>query len=415
MTVLRTLTPVACDEIFALNRAYTLDDHPEKVNLSVGAYRTSNGRPWPLPAIQEAEKQLLAENNPFRHEYTTIAGDGTFLEVARDLMFGFDNNSSEIQTAAKHRISSVQTVAGTGANHLGALFLSKYMKPQTVWLSNPTWANHYAIWDLVKVPYKLYPYYSAYNCSFDFDGMMSTLESNAQAGDIILLQACSHNPTGLDPSEEQWRAIADLCDRKHLFPFIDAAYQGFASGTPNADNWIVRHFLNTKPHMEICVAQSFSKNFGLYGQRVGAFHYVLNEEARGLRDTVTDNLCQLIRGEYTMGPVAGSNIVKKVLTSPRLRAQWCENLETMSFRIISMRKALFDELVRLKTPGSWKHITGMIGMFSYLGLSPTQIHVLRTKYHIYLLESSRASMSGLNDMNVLYVAKAIDETVRNVD
>ncbi|KIA75362.1 aspartate transaminase [Aspergillus ustus] len=410
MSALGTLNSVVRDEIFALNLAFNSDDHPQKVNLSVGAYRSDSGKPWPLPAVQEAEKQLFAEANAFRHEYTTIAGDAGFLEAARDLMFGFDNLQNAAGTAAKLRISSVQTVAGTGANHLGALFLSKYLKPQTVWLSDPTWANHYTIWDLVKVPYKMYPYYSASDGSFDFHGMMSTLESDAQPGDIILLQACAHNPTGLDPSPQQWKDIANLCDRKHLFPFIDAAYQGFATGCTNNDNWIVRYFLNKKPHIDMCVAQSFSKNLGLYGQRVGAFHYVLNEDGKGLRDTVTDHLCQLIRGEYTMGPVAGSDIVKRVLTNPVLRAQWFENMRSMSFRIVAMRKALFDELTRLKTPGSWKHITEMIGMFSYIGLSPTQVEVLKTKYHIYLLQSSRASMSGLNSTNVIYVARAIDET-----
>lgn len=369
MTVL-SVSPVPPDEIFALNRAYTEDDYPQKVNLGVGVYRTNEGQPWPLPVVQEAEKQLAAENNLFRHEYTSIEGDRPFLPIARDLMFGFDSQlTSEEQEVAKARIGTVQTVAGTGANHLGALFLATHMKPKAVWLSNPSWANHLTIWELAGVPRKTYPYYSAATRSFDFDGMMSTLESEAQEGDVVLLHACAHNPTGLDPNKEQWKSIIDLCERKGIFPFFDSAYQGFASGSVDEDAWAVRYVLNEKPQMEMCVAQSFSKNFGLYGQRVGAFHYVLNEGAQDLRDTVVNNLCHLIRGEFSMGPTAGCSIVKKILTSRELTAQWHGDLKTMSSRIISMREALYDELVRLETPGTWKHIVEQVNFPSPLTLT----------------------------------------------
>ncbi|KAL2820032.1 pyridoxal phosphate-dependent transferase [Aspergillus granulosus] len=415
MTVL-TVSPVPPDEIFALNRAYTNDDYPQKVNLGVGVYRTNEGKPWPLPVVQEAETQLREDNNLFRHEYTAIEGDIAFLPLARDLMFGFDPHSTSAKDeSTKARIGTVQTVAGTGANHLGAIFLARHMKPRTVWLSNPSWANHLTIWELADIPRKTYPYYSAATRSFDFTGMMSTLESEAEQGDVVLLHACAHNPTGLDPNKEQWRAIIDLCERKRLFPFFDSAYQGFASGSADEDAWAVRYVLNEKPQMEMCVAQSFSKNFGLYGQRVGAFHYVLNDGAQDLRDTVVVNLCHLIRGEYSMGPTAGCSIVKKVLTSPELTAQWHDDLKTMSSRIISMRQALYDELVRLQTPGTWKHIVEQNGMFSYTGLTPSQVYALKDKYHIYLLKSGRASISGLSPKNVTYVARAIDEVVRNVN
>ncbi|CEL01903.1 Putative Aspartate aminotransferase [Aspergillus calidoustus] len=415
MTVL-TVSPVPPDEIFALNRAYTNDDYPQKVNLGVGVYRTNEGKPWPLPVVEEAEKQLVEDNNLFRHEYTAIEGDIAFLPLARDLMFGFDSKSTSAKDEAlKARIGTVQTVAGTGANHLGAIFLARHMKPRTVWLSNPSWANHLTIWELAGVPRKTYPYYAAATRSFDFTGMMSTLESEAEEGDVVLLHACAHNPTGLDPNKEQWRAIIDLCERKRLFPFFDSAYQGFASGSADEDAWAVRYVLNEKPQMEMCVAQSFSKNFGLYGQRVGAFHYVLNDGSQDLRDTVVVNLCHLIRGEYSMGPTAGCSIVKKVLTSPELTAQWHDDLKTMSSRIISMRQALYNELVRLQTPGTWKHIVEQNGMFSYTGLTPSQVYALKDKYHIYLLKSGRASISGLSPKNVNYVARAIDEVVRNVN
>lgn len=358
------VSPVPPDEIFALNGAYAVDPHPQKVSLGVGVYRTDDGKPWPLPVVQKAERELVVDDDLFRHEYTAIEGDVPFIGIARDLMFGFEGKQGEEE--AKARIGSVQTVAGTGANHLGALFLARHMKPGTVWLSNPSWANHQTIWELAGVPRKTYPYYHAETRSFDFEGMMSSLESEAQEGDVVLLHACAHNPTGLDPNKEQWVAIADLCERKKLFPFFDSAYQGFASGSVEEDAWAVRYFFNNKPDMEICVAQSFSKNFGLYGQRVGAFHYCTNRASTTIRDVVVNNLCHLIRGEFSMGPRVGCSIVKKVLTSEELTADWHRDLQVMSSRIKAMRKALYSELVRLQTPGTWEHI---IQQVSYLDIN----------------------------------------------
>ncbi|KAJ6179878.1 hypothetical protein N7519_010339 [Penicillium mononematosum] len=401
------VSPVPPDEIFALNGAYAVDPHPQKVSLGVGVYRTDDGKPWPLPVVQKAEKELVVDDDLFRHEYTAIEGDVPFLRNCA----GSDGKQGEEE--AKARIGSVQTVAGTGANHLGALFLAHHMKPPTVWLSNPSWANHQTIWELAGVPRKTYPYYHAATRSFDFEGMMSSLESEAQEGDVVLLHACAHNPTGLDPNKEQWVAIADLCERKKLFPFFDSAYQGFASGSVEEDAWAVRYFFNNKPDMEMCVAQSFSKNFGLYGQRVGAFHYCTNRASTTLRDIVVNNLCHLIRGEFSMGPRVGCSIVKKVLTSEELTADWHQDLQVMSSRIKTMRKALYNELVRLQTPGTWEHIIQQNGMFSYTGLTPKQVYALKDKYHIYLLKSGRASISGLSQKNVAYVAQAIDDVIRN--
>lgn len=421
-TALETLAPVPHDEIFALNRAYTQDGHPQKVNLTMGVYRTDDGKPWPLRSVRKAEKQLLDEGDISRHEYSAIEGDLEFVGLARDLMFGFPSaaaagkvDDSAPQTEAQKRIASVQTVAGTGANHVGAVFLARHMKPRHVWLSNPSWANHMALWDMVGVARKTYPYYNAATQFFDFDGMMATLETDAQAGDVVLLHACAHNPTGLDPTQEQWMAIADLCERKRLFPFFDIAYQGFASGSVEKDAWAVRYFFTSKPRMEMCVAQSFSKNFGLYGQRVGAFHYVTRADATELKDLVVNNLCHIIRGEFSMAPRAGCSIVKKILTDSDLTAEWHDDLRIMSSRIRRMRLALHNELGRLQTPGTWEHIVTQNGMFSYTGLTPKQVYALKDKYHIYLLKSGRASISGLSEGNVAYVAQAIDDVVRNVN
>jgi aspartate aminotransferase len=277
-------------------------------------------------------------------------------------------------------------------------------------MSDPTWGNHHLIFDLAcpNVKQRFYPYFDAAHCRIDFDGMISTLEAEAQAGDLILLHACAHNPTGLDPTHSQWQTIADLCESKNLFVFFDSAYQGFASGDADADAWAVRHFVE-RSTMELCVAQSFSKNFGLYGQRVGAFHLVTStpharERAHGL-------LSDLQRGEISMPPIYGARIVNKILRDADLLASWKRDLTTMADRIKGMRKALFDELVRLQTPGSWKHIVEQTGMFSYTGLSEEQVGLLKEK-HVYMLLSGRASISGLNERNTAVVARVVDEVVR---
>ncbi|EED19326.1 aspartate transaminase, putative [Talaromyces stipitatus ATCC 10500] len=409
-----SLPDAPVDEIFSLNHAYATDPNPNKVNLSLGVYRTEEGQPWPLSSVEQVEQELHSQNNPARHEYLPIEGDREFLDHARDLMFGFNKNDTDVEkeAKAKKRIASVQSISGTGANHLGAAFLAHHLKPKHVWVSIPTWANHHTIWELQGIERKGYPYFDASTCAFNFEGAITTLENEAEEGDVILLHACAHNPTGVDPSKEQWKKIAELCQRKRLFPFFDSAYQGFASGSADEDAWAVRYFFNLSPPLEMCVAQSFSKNFGLYGHRTGAFHLVTNGSKPAETELVRKNLCHIIRGEYSMGPRYGSTIVKRVLGDSALRAQWQKDLTAMSSRIKRMRQALYDELVRLNTPGSWEHIINQNGMFSYTGLTLKQVLTLRNEFHIYLLKSGRASVSGFSEKNVAYVAQAIDNVVR---
>lgn len=250
----------------------------------------------------------------------------------------------------------MQTLSGSGANHIGARLLAQSIRPRRVWLSDPTWDNHFTIWESVGVPQRTYPYFNAATGTFDFAAMMEVLERDSQPRDVLVLHACAHNPTGSDPSREQWMAIADLCRRKELFPFFDSAYQGFASGDPAQDAWAIRHFYRQQPPREMCVAQSFSKNFGLYGQRVGAFHLVVNNLSKPGRDAILGNLSQMIRSEYSVSPRYGAEIVKTVLQDEALSKAWVEDLQTMSGRIRSMRIALYDELCRLDTPGKWQRI-----------------------------------------------------------
>ncbi|OXV08041.1 hypothetical protein Egran_04196 [Elaphomyces granulatus] len=409
------LPDAAGDEIFAVNHAFTIDPHPQKVSLALGVYRTNEGKPWPLPSVRKVEEKLFAENDINRHEYQAIEGDKVFLKLTRDLIFGFNGRTESLaEKQAKRRIASVQTVSGTGANHVGALFLAQHLKPKHVWISNPSWPNHQTIWSLVGVPRKTYPYFNSRTRSFDFCATIDILDSEAQEGDVIVLHACSHNPTGIDPTMEQWIAIADLCEKKGLFPFFDCAYQGFASGCLDEDAWAVRLFFNKQPRMEMCVAQSFSKNFGLYGQRVGAFHLVTNGDSAAVIDLVVQNLCHIIRGEYTMAPRGGSTIVRRILEEDALRKEWQRDLIEMSSRIKAMRRALLNELRILNTPGNWDHIINQSGMFSYTGLTLKQVLALKDRHHVYMVKSGRASISGLTESNVLRVARAIDDVVRTV-
>ncbi|KAF2083179.1 aspartate aminotransferase [Saccharata proteae CBS 121410] len=391
------------DEAFAIMQMYALDQTEGKVSLGAGVYRDDDEKPWVLPTVRKAEK-LLASDDRIDHEYQPMTGYAPFVSAARDLIFG---NPSPALTA---RIASVQTISGTGACHLGAHFLGETLKPRNVWISDPTWSNHHLIWTVSapNVQQRLYPYYNATTRSLDFDNMMATLENDAQPGDIVLLHACAHNPTGLDPTKAQWQRIADVCEARNLFPFFDSAYQGFASGDLDQDAWAIRHFASR--NLELCVAQSFSKNFGLYGQRVGAFHLLTG--AAEVQPGALSQVVRVIRGEISTTPVYGARIVAEVLNTPALRKEWYGDLRVMSSRLKAMRAALYAELVRLDTPGTWDHIVNQIGMFSYTGLSEKQVRRLKEDFHMYLMATGRASIAGLNSKNVASVAAAIDAVVR---
>lgn len=317
--------------------------------------------------------------------------------------------------AAEKRVASVQTISGTGAVHLGALFLARFYKVnganRTVYLSNPTWANHNQIFTNVGIPIATYPYFDKATKGLDFEGMKKTLAETPERS-IILLHACAHNPTGVDPTPEQWREIAELMKAKKHFPFFDTAYQGFASGDLDRDAGSIRHFI--EQGFELVIAQSFAKNFGLYGERAGCFHYVASPAADAAETTtrVASQLAILQRSEISNPPIYGAKIASIALNDKALFAEWQENLRTMSGRIIDMRKALRAKLEELATPGTWNHITDQIGMFSFTGLTEDQVARIRSEFHIYMTKNGRISMAGLNTRNVEYVAKAIDAVVR---
>ncbi|OJJ69688.1 hypothetical protein ASPBRDRAFT_131088 [Aspergillus brasiliensis CBS 101740] len=400
--------PIApADTAFGLMAEYDADQHPNKVSLIAGAYRDEDGQPWVLPSVKEA-KAILSQNQT--HEYLGIAGSPALIHLAQNLTFG-----SEITTKLDKSIASIQTVSGTGANHMAAHFLAQHLRPKRVFIPSPTWINHKTIWASVGAPIEEYPYYSADTQGVDLEGMLSVFETTAEERDVVILQACAHNPTGVDLTREQWARVAEVTKRKKLHVVFDSAYQGFATGDVDGDAWSIRYFveeliLNGQPdHPGLCVAQSFSKNFGLYGERVGALHLVVPRHlaAQGARS----ELLALARAEYSNPPRFGASIVETVLGNEELKGQWLKDLDTMSSRIKSMRRELRRRLESKGTPGDWSFLESQIGMFSYTALSREQVTRLREEFHIYLLPSGRVSICGLNGENVEYVASAFREVI----
>jgi aspartate aminotransferase len=402
-----TLVPEApADSHYGLRAEFQADSHTEKVNLVIGAYKDDQGKPWVLPVVKKAA-QLYHEDKNQNNEYLPISGEPAFCKAAAQVLLGAD-------IGYESRISSFQTISGTGAVHLGAVFLSKFMgepKP-SVYLSNPTWDNHVPIFTHAGLSIKQYPYYAQKTKSLDFDAMVETLAA-APRGSIVLLQACAHNPTGLDPTPEQWKTIATVVQEAGLFPFFDCAYQGFATGDLANDSFPIRHFASLGS--EMFIAQSFSKNLGLYGQRTGCLHFLSRSgpDASSTTKRVASQLAKLQRCEISTPAAYGAKIASQVLNNEQLAKEWIDDLAAMSDRIKKMRAALQGHLERLQTPGSFEHITAQIGMFAYTGLSVDQILLMRSKWHVYMLATGRMSVSGLNTGNVEYVARAIDDVVRS--
>lgn len=393
------------DSIFQLTAAYKADTFKNKVNLGVGAYRDNDNKPWVLPVVKKATSILL-NDEALDHEYLPILGLKDFTSAAAKLILGSDSPAIK-----EDRVVSAQTISGTGANHLGALFLSKFYKwngPAKVYLSNPTWANHHAIFKNVGIEPVDYAYYDPKTIGLDFNGFIEALK-NAPDRSVFLLHACAHNPTGIDPTQEQWKAIAEVIGAKKHYSFFDCAYQGFASGDLDKDAWAVRYFV--EQGLPLLVCQSFAKNAGLYGERVGALHIVSSD--RETANRVGSQVSVLQRSEISNPPSHGARLVSLILNDAGLFEEWKRDIQTMAGRIIDMRKELHRLLTEeLRTPGNWDHIVNQIGMFSFTGIQPEQSKALVEKSHIYLTGNGRISMAGLNSHNIRYFAGELDGVVR---
>ncbi|XP_072041873.1 aspartate aminotransferase, cytoplasmic-like [Amphiura filiformis] len=393
--------PVA---VFALTAAYKADSNPNKVNCGVGAYRTDDSQPWVLPVVRQVETQLAADHS-LNHEYLPISGLPEFTSASVNLILGADNPA-----VLENRALGFQALSGTGALRLGAEFLSRQAKYNIVYLPDPTWPNHNGIFKAAMFSeLRKYRYFKADTRGLHIEGMLEDLRG-APENAVVILHACAHNPTGVDPTWEQWKQIAEVCKAKKLFVFFDAAYVGFASGSVETDRWPVTYFLSQG--IELFCAQSYSKNFGLYNERIGCLTSVVNDPEVKLR--IKSQMEIIARVLWSNPPNHGARIVSTVLNNPTLLAQWFEHIATMSSRIKSMRQALYERLKALGTPGTWHHITDQIGMFSYTGLGPNQVEFMKKNYAVYAMKDGRMNMCALTTKNVDYVANAIHDAVSKV-
>jgi len=392
-------------EVFQLTADYNADQTATKVSLGAGAYRDENGKPWVLPVVKKVERQLAedVEANLINHEYLPVLGFGAFSEAATKLILGQDSLAIK-----EGRAFGTQSLSGTGSIRIGAEFISRQLGVKTVLVSDPTWGNHNLIFKLAGfTDIRKYRYWSTETVGLDFDGMLEDLKAAPQ-GAAVILHAVAHNPTGIDPSKDQWRTIADVIEEKKLITFFDSAYQGFASGDLDADAWAPRYFVNER-NMEVFCSQSFAKNFGLYNERPGNLVLVVKDAS--LAANVKAQMTLIARGMYSNPPAHGSRIIEKVLNDSTLYKEWTENVETMANRIKAMRQGLRDRLEKLGTPGTWHHITDQIGMFSFTGLKPEMVAFLIKEKHIYLLKNGRISVAGLTPSNLDYVAESMHEAV----
>jgi aspartate aminotransferase len=365
----------------------------------VGAYRDENGQPWVLPVVRKVE-QMLANDTTLNKEYLPIDGFPDFRRETAKLLFG---------PTVSNKIATVQTLSGTGGVRLGAEFLKKVFPPGTTALiPNPTWGVHKQIFEGAGMLVKDYRYFDKKTNGLDFEGMTADIRA-APERSVVILHACAHNPTGVDPTLEQWGAIADLIKEKNHLTYFDCAYQGFASGDIDHDAAAVRLFVS-KGHL-LLAAQSYAKNFGLYSERAGALNVVCATPQEA--EAVSSQLKTIIRPMYSNPPSHGAFIVAKVLSDPALFGEWTQQVKQMADRIKTMRQLLFDALVQRGTPGKWNHILEQIGMFTFSGLTPAQSQKMIDKHHVYMLVNGRISMPGLTAKTVPYLADAIHDVVTN--
>ena len=384
------------DAILGITEAFKKDSNDKKINLGVGAYRDDKGKPYVLPSVKTAEQKIVQQN--LDKEYAGITGVPDFTKAAALLAYGPDSAPLK-----EGRIAITQTISGTGALRIGGEFLNRfYPGSKTIYIPTPSWANHKAVFSDSGLKVEQYRYYNKDTIGLDFEGMVEDIKKMPK-GSLVLLHACAHNPTGVDPTQEQWKAISDAVKEGGHFPFFDMAYQGFASGDTDKDAFALRYFLQ-QGHQPV-LAQSFAKNMGLYGERVGAFSIVCNSAEEKAK--VDSQVKILVRPLYSNPPVHGARIASTILNDPALNQQWLGEVKGMADRIIKMRALLNENLKKLGSKHNWDHITDQIGMFAYTGLKPEQMTKLAEEHSVYATKDGRISVAGITSDNVGRLAEAI--------
>ncbi|SGY78653.1 BQ5605_C008g04908 [Microbotryum silenes-dioicae] len=384
------------DAILGVTEAWKADKDPKKINLGVGAYRDGEGKPYVLPSVREADERILAQK--YDKEYLPITGFPDFTKHAALLAYGKDSAPLK-----EGRIAITQSISGTGALRIAGAFLARhYPYAKEIYVPAPTWGNHIPVMKDSGLEVKYYSYYDKKTVGLDFEGLKKDMQ-NAPNKSIFLLHACAHNPTGIDPTKEQWKEISNIMKEKEHFPLFDSAYQGFATGSVDTDAFALRHFVSEGHSPALC--QSFAKNMGLYGERVGAFSIVCSSAEEKAR--VDSQIKILVRPMYSNPPVHGARIAGTILSDPKLYHQWLGEVKGMADRIITMRSQLYDLLQELGSKKEWGHIKSQIGMFCYTGLTPEQVEKLSKEHHIYLTKDGRISVAGVTPHNVRHLAESI--------
>jgi aromatic-amino-acid transaminase len=393
-SLLSQMPAAPADPILGVTEAYVADRNPKKVNLGVGVYTDDEGKVPLLECVRRVEAERYKSGSPWT--YLPIDGLAAYDQGVQRLLFG----------ELKKNLVTVQALGGTGGLKIGADLLRLLSPRATVWISDPSWENHRQLFEAGGFTVKSYPYYDARTHGLDFAGMKRALE-HAAAGDIVVLHACCHNPTGVDLSREQWPEVLATVRARGLVPFLDLAYQGFGEGI-EADGYAARLFAEAMS--PVFLSSSFSKSFSLYGERVGAFSLVAASEEEARR--ALSQLKRIVRTNYSNPPSHGGHLVAAVLNNPELRKLWESELGAMRERIKQMRKALVEN-IHARVPGSnFRFMLDQRGLFSYSGLTQEQVLRLRSDYSIYAIETGRICVAALNSKNIDYVADAIAKVLR---
>ncbi len=386
------------DAILGLTEAFKKDQNPNKCNLGVGVYKDADGKTPILESVKRAEKKLLEQEST--KSYLPIPGSAEFEAVVQEMVFGVGH---EVITGK--RAATAHTPGGTGAVRVGADFIKRMYPEKAIWLSKPTWANHPNIFKAAGLEVKEYEYYHAETKSLAFDSMLESLKAIPE-GDAILLHGCCHNPSGVDPSLEQWEKIGEVLEQRNLLPLVDFAYQGLGNGIrEDAEGCLAL----CRPGRELLIATSYSKNFGLYRERCGALTVVGASEDAAKK--AFSHVKKCIRTNYSNPPSHGGAIVAAVYNDPELRSLWEEELKQMRDRINGMRKLFVETLKAKGVERDFSFISKQLGMFSFSGLTKEQVGVLRDKYSIYIVGSGRINVAGITEDNIDMICQAIADVL----
>jgi len=392
-----SLQAASADAILGLIAEHRNDPRPEKIDLGVGVYRTEAGQTPVLGVVKKAE-QLLVDTQDSK-AYIGTAGAADFNAAMQALTFG--------DAVPVDRLTTIQTPGGSGSLRVAAGMIMRASPDASVWASEPTWANHVPLLGGAGLKLKTYPYYDAENHVIKIDEMLAAL-SSAPAGDVVLLHACCHNPSGLDPSQDQWRAITDVIVERGLVPFIDMAYQGFSESLDD-DAFLVRHMAGRVA--EMIVATSCSKNFGLYRDRVGNLSLLTRDAAS--RDIINSQVNNLVRTIYSVPTDHGAAVVSLILNDDELRSAWVIELDEMRERLREMKFLLNDALIEQAPDHDFSHLVRATGMFCFLGISAEQVARLKQDFGVYMVDSSRINVAGITPQNVSYLAASIAATLQS--